>query len=79
MIFFLILQHSYKSFSTNFFDQHDIKMAIHKYVWKNGLIFGLLTWFLAHLAMIVTVSNLLPWCKKSSKNENLDPLTLPIT
>jgi hypothetical protein len=74
MIFFGVLQHSYKSFSTNFLDQHDIKMAIHKYVWKNWLIFGPLTWFLAHLAMVVVVSNLLPWCK----NENLDPLTLPI-
>jgi len=23
---------SYKSFSTNFFDQHDIEVALHKYV-----------------------------------------------
>jgi hypothetical protein len=26
------LQHSYKSFSKNVFDQHDIKMALHKYL-----------------------------------------------
>lgn len=24
-------RHSYKSLSTNFLDQHDIKMALHKY------------------------------------------------
>jgi hypothetical protein len=29
-----IFQHSYKSFSTNFLDQHDIKVALHKYVWQ---------------------------------------------
>jgi hypothetical protein len=30
-----ILQHWYESFNINFFDQHDFKMALHKYVWKN--------------------------------------------
>jgi hypothetical protein len=30
--FFGILQHLYKSFSINFIDQHDIKVALHKYV-----------------------------------------------
>jgi hypothetical protein len=31
---FLILQHSNKSFNTNFFNQHDIEVALHKYVSK---------------------------------------------
>jgi hypothetical protein len=35
MIFLQIFQHSYKSFSTNFLDQHDIKVALHKYVGQN--------------------------------------------
>ncbi len=46
------LQRSYKSFSTNFFDQHDIKVTLHKYLWQNWHFFGLLTWFLACLTMI---------------------------
>ncbi len=33
MIFFF--EHSYKSFSTKFLDQHDIKVALHKYVSQN--------------------------------------------
>jgi hypothetical protein len=52
IIIFLILQHSYKSFSTNFLDQHDIKVALHKYVWENWQIFGHRTWSLTRLIVI---------------------------
>jgi hypothetical protein len=34
-MFFGILQHSYKSFNKKFLDQNDIKVALHKYVWKD--------------------------------------------
>jgi hypothetical protein len=32
-----ILQHSYKSFNTNFLDQHDIKVALNKYFEQNSI------------------------------------------
>jgi hypothetical protein len=54
-----ILQHSYKSFSTNFLDQYDIKMALHKYVWKFWQFFNHLTWLLARLIMMAP-PNVLP-------------------
>jgi hypothetical protein len=46
------LQHSYKSFNTNFFDQNHIKMTLHKYFWQNWQFCGHETWFLICLTMI---------------------------
>jgi hypothetical protein len=34
-IYFWTLQHSYKSFTTIFLDQHDIKITLHKHGWKH--------------------------------------------
>jgi hypothetical protein len=45
-IFFEIIQNSYKSFNKKFFYQHDIKVALQKYVWQNWPYFGCPTWWL---------------------------------
>jgi hypothetical protein len=64
MIFFVLLQRFYKSYTTNFLDQHDNKVALYKYFWKKWLIFGLLTLFLACLTMIAASSMMLKIFKK---------------
>jgi hypothetical protein len=67
--------YSHKSLNKNFLDQHDIKVALHKYVFKKSQFFTCSTWFLASLIMITPNEPLLhsenlPKHRTSSLQEN---------